>query len=395
MALSRWATPNPQDDTKAFLVALRKIVSGAEEFRGSSAGLTETGIQLVENHFAVLVSLRDAVSYAEEKIDDPAVGYASLKDASDALAKQLAEAIPISSEGGDPWKPRVRQKNSQIMSQYNLHREVGANGLNDVDNLAGYVCILAQAKVKQIQQKPLLRKPFLKFGECLRLWSHSFVVGALKSAKHANNYARILAQARVEQVQQKPLSGKPYLPFGQCLHLWSYSFVVGGVLSAKHANNLDEFGSAFLGVRGERGEVQCFFTDVAQRIIHSLNQAPTIFHYIINVSMKRSNHSWDGVDLLQKLTGEIESVNAVEVSKHYAGVGSAFGAIYPKEFREIFERTDEDVPREVWEEARAAGLDIPHEPTRLSYEDVEETENEEFLAYCRECCPDLYAVLNQ
>jgi len=210
-------------------------------------------------------------------------------------------------------------------------------------------------------------------------------------------YARVLAQARVKQNQRKPFLGKAYLKFGQCLALWSYFFSLGGVLGAKYADKLDAFGPAFLGVRGEPYAVERFFTEVARNISnHSLSQSTTLFDYVVADSMKRLGYLGDTVDFFQKFGMEkIKAETATEVAWQYAENGAALGAVYPEELRKMFERSHEAVPNENWERARAAGLDIPQEQDRLSYKEVEDGENEVFMTYCRECCPDLYAVFTE
>lgn len=207
-------------------------------------------------------------------------------------------------------------------------------------------------------------------------------------------YARVLALARVKQNQIKTFLGKAYLKFGQCLALWSYFFSLGGVLGAKHASKLEAFGPAFLGVRGELGAVERFFTVVARDMSnHSLSQSTTLFDYVMADSMKRLGYSGDTVDFFQKFGMEkIKPDTATEVAWQYAEEGAALGAIYPEVLRKMFERSHKMVPNENWERARAAGLDIPQEQDRLSYKEFEDVENELFIAYCRECCPNLYAV---
>ena len=207
-------------------------------------------------------------------------------------------------------------------------------------------------------------------------------------------YARVLARARVKQNQQKPFLGKPYLKFGQCLALWSYFFQLGGVLGAKYAAKLDAFEPAFLGARGEPGAVERFFTEVARDMLnHLLSQSTTFFEYVRADSMKRLGYTGDTVDFFLKFgMVKIKPETAAEVAWQYAENGAALGAIYPEEMRKMFDRSHAAVPNESWERARAAGLDIPQEQDRLSYKEVEGGENEVFMAYCRECCPNFYAV---
>jgi hypothetical protein len=61
--------------------------------------------------------------------------------------------------------------------------------------------------------------------------------------------------------------------------------------------------------------------------------------------------------------------------------------------RKIFERSYAVVPKQEWDRARAARLDIPGEQDVMSYDEIEEAESGVFMAYCQECCPELYAIL--
>jgi hypothetical protein len=90
---------------------------------------------------------------------------------------------------------------------------------------------------------------------------------------------------------------------------------------------------------------------------------------------------------------KLPTETAAELAWQYSQQGAALGATYPQIMREMFGRTHVAVPKEEWEFARSAGLDISSEQMLMSYEDVEEAENEVFMAYCQECCPSLYSIL--
>ncbi len=209
-------------------------------------------------------------------------------------------------------------------------------------------------------------------------------------------YARVLARARVKQQEQEPLIGQPHLKFGQCLAVWAYFFQLGGILGAKYSGKLDAFGPAFLGVQGEAGAVERFFTDVASQIVdHYLSESTTLLDYVIADSMKRLNYSGHAVDFFRKFGMEkIRSEAATDVAWQYAESGAALGAIYPNELRALLDRSHA-VPRERWERARAAGVDIPQQQDPFSYEQVRDDEANLFMAYCHDCCPNLYAVLTE
>lgn len=210
-------------------------------------------------------------------------------------------------------------------------------------------------------------------------------------------YARVLARSRIEQQLNKPFLRKPYMKFGQCYALWGYFFQLGGILGAKHSTDLDAFGHAFLGAQGPSGAVKKFFTELADLLLKdSLNDSTTNFDYISAEITKRMGYKGDansfffehGMEKLRPDTAE-------ELAYQFSSKGAALGAIYPYKMRKMFELTHMAVPNEDWERARAAGLDIPPEQDLMSYEETEKAENELFMAYCRECCPDLYSILGK
>jgi hypothetical protein len=89
----------------------------------------------------------------------------------------------------------------------------------------------------------------------------------------------------------------------------------------------------------------------------------------------------------------LPSKSAAELAWQYSDQGAALGAIHPVKVRRMFQRTYVAVPKEEWEFARAAGLNISPEQNLMSYEEMEEAEDEVFMEYCQQCCPNLYTVL--
>lgn len=75
-------------------------------------------------------------------------------------------------------------------------------------------------------------------------------------------------------------------------------------------------------------------------------------------------------------------------------IGAALGAMTPDVVRAMFERTYAALPKERWQEAHAAGLDIGPAQSRQDYEEAKEEENKNFMEYCRQFQPVLYPVLN-
>ena len=213
--------------------------------------------------------------------------------------------------------------------------------------------------------------------------------------ENVSGYARILARTRVEQEQNKPFFGKPYLKYGQCFGIWGYFFQLGGILGARYSAKLDAFGPAFLGARGNPGAIEQFFTEVAKRLVaDSLSDSMTFADYVGKEFMGRIGYKGDETSFFFKHGMEkIDLQTATELAWQYAQQGAALGAIHPHVVRKMYEQTHRIVPKKDWEQARAAGLNIPPEQTVMTYEEVEQGEDEVFMAYCRECCPNLHSVL--
>jgi hypothetical protein len=211
-----------------------------------------------------------------------------------------------------------------------------------------------------------------------------------------SGYVRVLAGVRVEQQVNKPLLGKPYLKYGQCYGLWSYFFQLGGILGVKHSANLDAFGHAFLGARGPSGAVKDFFTEVAKDLVSdSVRDSMTFADFVGAEFIGRIGYTGDAHSFFcEQGMKKLPPNTAQELAWQYSQQGAALGAIYPHIIRKMFEQTHTPVPKEDWERAHAVGLNIPPEQDVMSYEETEEGEEEAFMDYCRECCPDLYSILS-
>jgi len=214
-------------------------------------------------------------------------------------------------------------------------------------------------------------------------------------AEHPPAYARVVAGSLAHQWSNKRLFGKPYLKLGQCLGLSGYLFEVGGILGAKYAGKLDAFGPAFLGGPPRAQKSACI--DMANKLLsdNRLNESTTFFDFVQAEFASRMKHKGDPRDYcLAHLMDRIPLDAAAEFAWQCAVRGVAAAAIHPKVFRAMFEYTYRPVPKEEWQWAYAAGLDIGPEQPRRSYDEAEEAENKNFTEYCQEYRPDLYAILN-
>jgi hypothetical protein len=209
-------------------------------------------------------------------------------------------------------------------------------------------------------------------------------------------YARVVAGRLIHQQLNKPLLGRPYLKYGQCFGLWGYLFELGGILAAKHAANLEAFMPAFLGGRRDTGTVKQDLTAIAKSLVAEgrLNNSMKFFDYVQAESIRLAKYKGDAGSFLLKHGKErVPLGTAAELAQFYAIQGSALGAIYPDLVRAIFQQTYFSHTREQWEKFYAAGLDIGPYQAAKTYKEAEEEENEGFMAYCRQSHPQLYSAL--
>lgn len=215
------------------------------------------------------------------------------------------------------------------------------------------------------------------------------------SGENIYGYAAELVEYRIQQVWHKPLFGKPFLRFGQCLFLASYFFGLGGILGRRYRDKLDEFGLAFIGAHGEAGAVSRFYGLVAEDILPQMNECLTIYDYVSRRMRDRVCFKGDQLEfLIQYGMQKVKPDSVMHMCRNYALGGSAFGAIYPDHFKQLWEEMHKKQDEESWQFAHAAGLDIPEQQDVMSYDEADQGEVESFLNYCQQYAPSLYVSLS-
>ena len=102
---------------------------------------------------------------------------------------------------------------------------------------------------------------------------------------------------------------------------------------------------------------------------------------------------------------KISPTKSLELTYPFAIDGTTIGFNYPKLVRQIDSRTNVPFPEAEYDLARSEGpnipilansigMDLPPEQDILTYEETEEAENGLFMAYCKQCCPELHDILN-
>jgi hypothetical protein len=210
-------------------------------------------------------------------------------------------------------------------------------------------------------------------------------------------YARVVGRYRIEQEVNKPIFGKPYLTYGQCRAIFGYFLQLGGILGAKYVANLDAFGKAFLGLSGPPGGIKRMFTDLAMEIVKAhIIESKGFMDLVDDNIMKRLDYHGNVESFFIKhIKDKYYPENAETITKQFSTYGAALGAIYPDIIKKMYAKTHSEVAKEEWSKFYVAGLNISPKQGLMSYEETEKLENDAFMDYCRDCCPDLRSVLNK
>jgi hypothetical protein len=209
---------------------------------------------------------------------------------------------------------------------------------------------------------------------------------------------RPVAEGFIQRQIKKPFFGRAYLVFGECFSLWAYMMELGGILATKHAAKPEAFHSAFLGMSGAPGVAKRVMFAQAEEMVaqHPLGSM-TFWDYVaadISERIGRTGNDWSSLVMemgAQKTQPRVALTNSWE----YASAGTDLGATHPDVVRAMFERTHKPYSQKEWRTAYVVGLDIGPEPPSTSYPEAEASENKNFMEYCQQFRPDLYAVLKE
>lgn len=241
---------------------------------------------------------------------------------------------------------------------------------------------------------------------------------------------RPVAEGFIQRQIKKPFLRRAYLVFGECFSLWAYMMEMAGILAAKHAAKPDALVSALMGMSGAPGVAKRVLVEGGNRMLaqHSLGSM-TFWDYVAADIAARTGLKVDDVaaqadrmlaqELAQHSLGPVtfsgrkrdfwtslitamgaqktQPKAALTNSWEYASAGADLGATHPDIVRGMFERQHKPSSEKEWRNAYVAGLDIGPEPPPTSYTDyaaTEASENKNFMEYCQQFRPDLYAVLN-
>jgi len=182
-------------------------------------------------------------------------------------------------------------------------------------------------------------------------------------------YSRFLATIQSKEISTKPFFGQPYIKLDQCIALSATYLQMGGILGSKHSDNLDSFIPAFLGIQKPKDSFREFFLRNVETSMDNMGIAAGFIDFVGENIVKSQDN---GCNIYTK---KIPINTMIGMAYQCAEEGAGLGVIYPEVLRDMYDYSSQ---REA----------------RLSYEIMENGYTQDFMRYCKECCPELYVNLN-
>ena len=204
-----------------------------------------------------------------------------------------------------------------------------------------------------------------------------------------SNFGNVLLLTHLRRSLTKPLLGKPWIRYGQVLGVSGYLFTASGMLASRFCNSLVPFVSAYVSTE-EGAETASHY--LVSELFPTLNFSEAKSSGIANYSMQKESERVGLKDkpelLLKILADKLSQEQALETIAVYMYEGTALGLCDPKLFRELYDWPLTNFDRENWDQARAAGLDIPESPDQVPFEELQNDLVQMFTEYCAEFCPN-------
>jgi hypothetical protein len=203
------------------------------------------------------------------------------------------------------------------------------------------------------------------------------------------NFGHLLVVSTIGQEMTKPLIGKPYLRFGHVVGLAGQLFQDSALLAAKYSSLPEAFVARFAsddqdcatatrfllnegiaGVKADLVETDSFLSFVMRRTAEMMDWKGDPWSYMSKNGMEK-----------------FPPQSAHKFIEPYVFSGAAIGLADPARARTMYEIQYSERDPEKWKFAHESGLAIPATPDFKTYEEAESEVSEMFGNYLREYCP--------
>ncbi|MFH1560272.1 MAG: hypothetical protein ABID84_02525 [Chloroflexota bacterium] len=190
-------------------------------------------------------------------------------------------------------------------------------------------------------------------------------------------------------VEKSPFGGYQvrYLPF-----LWTvghWVFLKGVVLGRAFCDRVGVV-ARLLALEGEETQMVRGLGEIAPKMVEAYGRMPDSFLDFFLKTAAPQGYDYSDMRTLKRLHNQ--KVRLGEMLPWlqlwcYEGIG--FGVTYPDQVEELWKANYETADHQEWQQARAAGLDLPEHLETLTLDEMECAVVEETLEYLRMYFPDL------
>ncbi len=206
----------------------------------------------------------------------------------------------------------------------------------------------------------------------------------------------------VTKVTKTRTFGGPYIYFGGFLMVCSYLYENGAILGRARSDKLTILAKLFPADLGKEENFINELQNIAQKRLNEYErefqkEPSSFFDIFYLLELKKVGLSLADTNLktLKKALEEKCSLKQFEAHIKMSGLeGIGFGSCFPELTARMYKNYHENIDVDKWSEARAHGLTIPEEPTRISLQEQEETVLQMTAAYASEYYPELLDPLD-
>ena len=182
-----------------------------------------------------------------------------------------------------------------------------------------------------------------------------------------------------------------YLPFLWTAGLWVF---LKGVVLGRALRDRIEVVARLLAEEGAEAKMVQGLGEVARKMVEEYGSLPESFFDFWLKTAAPKGHDYSDLNTLKRLYNRKERLGAMlPWLSMWCWEGIGFGITYPDYVEQMWKANYETADRQRWQQARAAGVDLPEQPETLPLDEMERIVLEETREYARRYFPELVEAI--
>ena len=221
-----------------------------------------------------------------------------------------------------------------------------------------------------------------------------------------------LGEIPLKQVVKKQFIGGPYIRLYDYFATLSFQYESGAILGRAKRDKISTLVNMLVVPGAEVIKFVKFMQDQAnerlERFRNELGKEPdTFYDFILFRELEKSltvvglsfskvfeEYTRGNKEVVKVFDRKVSLKDAWTRIQEYGVEGIGFGSSSPELTEKMYRTAHESIGTDMWSEARAHGLTIPEEPTRISLEEQERTALQMVAAYTSQYYPELVDPLD-